>query len=290
MIDCFSSSKIDLDLFYLLTKHVDLNYQNKNGCSVLMKSIIELNYKKNGIVIDFLVENSNLNLQNKDGNTALMLMIKKNIIFYSDTKLVNLFLKHGVNLNTQNNNGDTILHLILEPNSTITTKNQLEIIKLFINNGINPYILNNNNVSACQLAILSCEMEIINLLDCYVTKYNLRIINDHSFYFNYSETYGRQFNNIDKKIIKFLRKKDRYITKRQLIMKKILKNICIESNKILLKPNSIRTVLLELKFSSIDIFEKLSKNIQKKLLEYFSISNNEIFNSKNTDIFKYFEY
>lgn len=57
------------------------------------------------------LEKAGVDTQNNDGNTALMLLLKKGVIYRSEMKIIDLLIAAGTNINLNNNNGENAIDL-----------------------------------------------------------------------------------------------------------------------------------------------------------------------------------
>lgn len=123
---------------YLISKNLDLNFEDNNENTPLTNSI-KYNSSK---MIEFLITKStNHNFINKNGNTLFHYAIER-----SDIKIFNIISKTQNDINHINNDGNTVLHL-----AAMKAKND-QLLKYLIKNGAKKDILTLFDETAYDLA------------------------------------------------------------------------------------------------------------------------------------------
>jgi ankyrin repeat protein len=135
-INTLNKSKQKIVEMFLNCPDTDINTLNIDGKNALMILLTEDDtLHKNKEIIEFLLENSDINLQDKEGNTALMLVINNPI-----KRIVKRLLKcTNINVNIKNNDGDTAIMLLI--NNILDKKNDI-----LINDKIFELLLNHSNI------------------------------------------------------------------------------------------------------------------------------------------------
>ncbi len=268
-------------LSILYEKNVNVNNQDfKNEITPIMYSIILDNIE----IFDYLLDKSNLNLQDNLGNNILHYVIIYNKLNYID-KIVNLLIKNNtlINLNNTNMFGKTSLHLLLDKVSI--NKNILELVnlKFFIENtNINIQDNTGNTIFSliCQKNLwikfydILSEKKINHNIQNLNKKKSIDFIDDEKkdkffdlitlSYINLIRrkdySYIDEIFNICKKKISYYKKDDLKKYTENVDLKKSDKDICFDVINHLLKnnklnfPSKIRTYCLE-----VEEFKKLSK-------------------------------
>ena len=246
----------------LYAKNVDINNQDfKNEITPIMYSIILDNFQ----IFNFLLDKSNLNLQDNLGNNIMHYVIIYNKFNYINS-IIDFLKKHQNLLNLDNTNmfGKTPLHLLLD--KILINKKLLETfdINFFIENtNIN---LQDNTGST--IFLLLCQNNLwIKFYDILIQKkinYNIYNLNkENAIYFIEDNLKDKFFNLITYSYINQIRKKDKIYTEN-------IYNIC--KNKISYnKKNDLKDYIDDtiLKKSDRDICFDIIKNlIIKNKIQY----------------------
>jgi ankyrin repeat protein len=121
---------IDMNVF----EHININSQNSDGWSALMKVVEDTKTKVSIDVLKFLLNNDdiNVNLQNSDGWSALMLSSRLTNSTSTEETVQLLLKHHDINVNLQNN--ELLTALIIssnyceETNTTLSTENTVKML------------------------------------------------------------------------------------------------------------------------------------------------------------------
>jgi ankyrin repeat protein len=151
----------------LILQGVDINYQNKEGCTALSYAILK---NRTEISEELIKAKANINIQDKTGTTILMKACR-----VGDIKLVKKLIEIGVNVNIQNQEGKTALiltilniknydNLILIMNKILNVetplKNYLEIVQILIKAGADLDIQDNSGKTALMYSCIEGITEI----------------------------------------------------------------------------------------------------------------------------------
>lgn len=128
----------------LLSHGADINYQDKEGNTALIKCIENLTSENCNNVAMLIQNNADINLINNKGNNALMELLHCNYNNDADNNatkdITRLLLRKGIPLNVQNKYGNTALHIAIE-------NEQHDIAKLLVQHGASCSITNNNGIA-----------------------------------------------------------------------------------------------------------------------------------------------
>ncbi|QEN06050.1 hypothetical protein EW093_15585 [Thiospirochaeta perfilievii] len=119
----------------LLEKDAEIYAKNDKG-----ESPLTLGIKKGEVVLEWLMNNNNINFKNNDGDTPLIIAIREK----ADSKIIEFLIKKGAKVDTRNKSGSTPLHeAIMVGNSDIINLLNVNKADFFAinNSGDNPFDL-----------------------------------------------------------------------------------------------------------------------------------------------------
>lgn len=238
----------DIEIFNFLLDKSDLNLQDNLGNNIMHYVIIYNKYNYINTIIDFLKNNNNLlNLDNTNmfGKTPLHLLLDKLLI---NKKLLDIFdinyFIQNTNINLQDNTGSTIFLMLCQNNLWIKFYDTL------INKKINYNIYNLNKENALYFIQDDLKDKFYNLIThSYLNQIRKK-----------DKNYTDNFYNICKKKISYIKKDDLKDYINDTTLKKSDRDICFDilKNLIIQKkiqyPTKLRTYCLE-----IEEFKKLEK-------------------------------
>jgi hypothetical protein len=146
---------------FLINNNVNEGVVDDNGWNLLHyvfcdSSVIEM---KDCIkIVNLAIKNKNININhmNKSKNTPLhFLCIQYDTNVNTDNffDLIKVFIDNGVDVNMRNNTGSSPLHLICKPKCNIDMTCRLKIIKLFMDHSADPLAMNQSNKSSINIVL-----------------------------------------------------------------------------------------------------------------------------------------
>lgn len=172
----------------LLNLEIDINFENENEITPLMKAV----YYHNIEIVKLLISaGANLNLRNWENRTALIKALD-----FTNLDIAELLIEAGADISLQDDRGDTALHWALGKAGfcgDISNK-CLEITKLLIDKGANVNLRNNKGETPLRMCVYYFEDE--NLLKFFIEKSERDTISDALCYIC--------FKNYKKKAIELL--------------------------------------------------------------------------------------
>lgn len=117
----------------------DINYADNEGRSLLMYAVLENDIEVIRTLID---KGANVNLHDNNGWTALHFAASEYLV-----TVVKLLIDKNANVNAKDSYGNNVIW-----RAVFSSKGRGEIIQILLNNGADPNIANNSNVSALNLA------------------------------------------------------------------------------------------------------------------------------------------
>ena len=118
------------DVMHLTNAWANINYQNKNGTTILMAACMHANAS---IVDALLLMGVDINVQNTNGQTALMIALQ-----FSDFETIVRLINHGASDNIMDNEGRNVIDYYAQYYNRIHSEH-------FIQGLDNEYIMDNLN-------------------------------------------------------------------------------------------------------------------------------------------------
>ncbi|KAJ3431326.1 ankyrin repeat ph and sec7 domain containing protein secg-related [Anaeramoeba flamelloides] len=113
---------------------------------------------------------ANVSVKTKSGWTALHLICEAHVPNYEIAKML---IKNGADVNSKNEQGQTVVHLLSEPRDNST--NAGKILKIVLEKGANPNVLNTNGFSPLHLVCFSQKKKIDYQILKILTDFNVEI-------------------------------------------------------------------------------------------------------------------
>lgn len=304
---------------YIIKNRDEINLKNSIGRTALL--IATRNIRTYNIFDEtkMLIENgADVDTTDKDGATALM-SAAANSNLDSSLEAVKLLVAHGANINVRDSCGATAL---IYAAKFMNTKSSPETVDYLIKNGADPNLQDDDGYTALihgvrcpnveknyetikNLAKLVTKIDTVDIMNFSALMHAaligadskiMKLLIDHG-----ANPYLKR-NGKDKIFFRYISSGDQLIEMIEYIsiinfpkiaMKKVLRNIPLMANHILLNPNSIRSQLLDIKWkitknSNTNLFDELIKE-KSLLMNYFGIYGNESLITKITDYVKFME-
>lgn len=128
--ESFNEAIVELD---------DINYQDKDGRSLLIYAVLENDID---LVEALINRGAKVNLNDNNGWTALHFAANEHLV-----AITKLLIKKGADVNAKDSYGNTVIW-----RAVFASKGRGEIIELLLDNGADPSIVNDSDVSALSLA------------------------------------------------------------------------------------------------------------------------------------------
>ena len=281
--------KIDMKILinYILSNKNEINEKNEKGWTAL--HIASRNSRKINFftdIIKLLLENgADINRKNNNGWTALMHAARYSNID-SNNETVKLLLENGADINIKNNSGLTAL-MHAAQKSNISSNN--ETVKLLLENGADINIKNNDGNTVLILAIHNSNNDTVKILLENRADVEIKNNNNETFF-----SYIDKNNAVSNELLKIIYQ----IKHHELSMKKILKQLLLNFNMLLLNPNSIRIKIMNIKWEINKCHDNESvKKLYTKLvddnmdiLDYLNIYDADSLQTKIGDVVKNIDY
>lgn len=294
----------------LLDNGANIDDRGFNNCTALMFAVVNVDNDSSIETVKLLLYyNASVNLFDNEGMTALMLSV-----FSAELNTMQLLLINGSDPNIKNNDGETILM------SEIMTQSKINInrIKSLLISGADPNSRNIDNRTCLMMALIKTDndenLELIKLLlnnganpnlsdeptNYTCLCYGLNCAENNPLTIKLMLDYGADYKKIKQtKILNSLTSNNpvyiqinnfiMQIEHHRLCMKKIIKNIPLRSFVICLSPDSFRIKCLAVR----DDFLRGKTNYQSllkqnsALITYFGITDNDSLKIKISDYYSF---
>ncbi|BCS82566.1 putative ankyrin repeat protein [Cotonvirus japonicus] len=218
----------------------------------------------------------NINKRNKLGCHGLMFACRY-ASTTSNIETVKFLLENGADVNLQDDKGNTAL-MYAAQNANTSNK---EVISLLLNYGANINLINSKGNNAlllsCSQLNITCDFETIILLLSFGSNYLITNKNDKTLFSYISGDHITKCFDIIKQI-----------ENAKTCLRKVLKQYMITIEKILYKPESLRTKLLSMKWNiTNNNYKKVIGWNNLEFFDYFGIHNKDSFQEKILDNIKY---
>lgn len=178
--------QINIAIKHTLSEHKELinsiyTWDFENGSyerTLLMISCLAFETKSTLDTVKMLLEISNINQRRTDGSTILHVIVSnRNIQNY--IPVIELLLGNGVDLSIADNSGNTVMHIILSSNYNIPIKTLVNIVNIFLDMGVDPFVENKKGIIPyiyiCVNAFMM-KMKLMKMKRMKIVKRMLKII------------------------------------------------------------------------------------------------------------------